>query len=188
MKNKNLLFIYLLLMAEKIVVNNIELFKINNYQNYYISKNCDIYNKLTERFLKPTLDTGGYYRIGLYKNKVTKFKSVHRLLGETFIENDDPETKTTIDHINRIRTDNRLENLQWSDRSGQIFNQGLKKNNTSGKKGVCIGGNNIRAQWYEDGLRKSKSFNIKKFGFDEAFRLACEYRKAKMKELHNIVE
>ena len=173
---------------EKIIVNEIELFQINNFENYYISKKSDIYNKLTEKFLTPTLGTGGYYLIGLYKDKVINLKSIHRLLGLTFIENDDPETKTTIDHINRIRTDNRLENLQWLDRLGQNFNQGLKKNNTSGIKGIQINENNIRARWQEAGIAKCKSFNIKKLGYDEALRLACECRKNKMLDLYNIIE
>ena len=36
---------------EKIVVNNIELFQINNFENHYISKNGDIYNKKYNRSL-----------------------------------------------------------------------------------------------------------------------------------------
>ena len=131
---------------EKIIVNNIELFKINNFADYYISKKADIYSKLTERFLTPKLNTRGYYQICLCKDKVRNFKLVHRLLGLTFIPNDNPETKTTIDHINQIKTDNRLENLQWSDRTGQQFNRGLFKSNTSGIKGVCIRDNKIVAQ------------------------------------------
>ena len=127
--------------------------------------------------------------IGLCNNGVQTFKKVHRLLGLTFIHNDDPENKPEIDHINRIRTDNRLENLKWADRSEQNLNQGLRKTNTSGVKGVYLDRNNIVAKWSENGILKGKSFNIKKFGgFDEAFRLACEYRKNKMLEIYTIVE
>ena len=175
-------------MAETIIINEIELYKINNFENYYISKNGYIYNKLTERFLTPTLDTGGYYQIGLCKNGVRNMKSVHRLLGLNFIENDDPETKTTIDHINRVRIDNRLENLHWSSITDQNFNQGLRKTNTSGVKGIHIRDNRIEANWSENGTLKTKCFNINKFGFDESFRLACEYRKEKMLEIYNITE
>lgn len=37
---------------------------------------------------------------------------VHRLIAETFIDN--PDAKPTVDHINRIRDDNRLCNLRWA--------------------------------------------------------------------------
>ena len=37
----------------------------------------------------------------------------HRLIAQQFIHNDMPDTKIQVDHINRIKTDNRLENLRW---------------------------------------------------------------------------
>ena len=173
----------------KIIINEIELFQINDFGDYYISKKADIYNKKYNRFLTPQLNTGGYYFIGLYKNGVRTFKKVHRLLAEAFIPNDDPANKPEIDHINRIPTDNRLENLHWGSRTEQNLNRGLFKNNKLGVKGICKHGNYIVAYWREDGIVKTKNFNIKKFGgFDESFRLACEYRKNKMLELYNIVE
>lgn len=43
-----------------------------------------------------------------------------------------------IDNINGLRTDNRLENLRESDRSGNCRNTGMRKDNTSGVKGVSF--------------------------------------------------
>lgn len=41
-----------------------------------------------------------------------------------------------LDHINKIRNDNRIVNLRLATRSQQMHNAGMLKNNTSGVKGV----------------------------------------------------
>ena len=43
---------------------------------------------------------------------------------------------TEIDHINRVKTDNRLSNLRDVDRTTNCSNRGLLRNNTSGVSGV----------------------------------------------------
>ena len=45
---------------------------------------------------------------------------VHRLVAETFIPN--PEDKPTVDHINRVRDDNRVKNLRWATHREQMDN------------------------------------------------------------------
>ena len=57
---------------------------------------------------------------------------VHRIVAETFIPN--PENKPEVDHINRIRTDNRADNLQWVTRLENLQNRGLKKSGYTHKK------------------------------------------------------
>lgn len=49
---------------------------------------------------------------------------VHRIVAETFIPN--PENKPEVDHINRIRTDNRADNLQWVTRLENAQNRTKK--------------------------------------------------------------
>lgn len=57
----------------------------------------------------------GYYIVFLIKEGKQKLKRVHRLIAEAFIPN--PENKPCIDHINTVRTDNRIENLRWVTKS-----------------------------------------------------------------------
>lgn len=63
------------------------------------------------KILKPDLDKG-YLRVILYKDGKGKHIMVHRLVAETFKPN--PHNYPTVDHINRIKTDNCVENLRWA--------------------------------------------------------------------------
>lgn len=63
------------------------------------------------RILKGYVGRNGYRVVNLWKDGVPKLLTVHRLVAQTFIPN--PDNKPCIDHINTIRTDNRVENLRW---------------------------------------------------------------------------
>lgn len=58
----------------------------------------------------------GYFAI---KTNGKIFK-VHRLIAKAFIPN--PENKPEVDHINRLKTDNRVENLRWATHTENMRN------------------------------------------------------------------
>ena len=66
-----------------------------------------------ELVLKNTLDSKGYYMVALCDKERRSMQKarVHRLVAEAFIKN--PYDKPHIDHINTIKTDNRVQNLRW---------------------------------------------------------------------------
>lgn len=70
--------------------------------------------------LKPHISNSGYLLVGLYKQQKRDGKLVHRLVAEAFIPNYD--NKPEIDHINTVKTDNRVENLRWATQKENINN------------------------------------------------------------------
>ena len=55
----------------------------------------------------------GYMQVMLSKNNKQVNAKVHRLVAIAFIPNDDPVNKTTVNHKNEDKLDNRVENLEW---------------------------------------------------------------------------
>lgn len=72
------------------------------------------------RILKGSVDNSGYVYVNLRNEEGLKRVSVHRLVAMAFIPNH--ENKPHIDHINTIKTDNRVENLRWVDALENINN------------------------------------------------------------------
>lgn len=86
--------------------------------NYSVDTNGNVYGK-KGNLLKPYKRKDGYTELKLSQNgKILHRKLTHRIIAETFIPN--PENKPEVNHINGDKTDNRVENLEWVNRSENI--------------------------------------------------------------------
>ncbi len=79
--------------------------------DYEIYDNGAVFSIKSNKFLKIALSTKGYMKVDICVNSIKKKKFIHRLLAEAFIPN--PLNKPIVNHINGIKTDNQLENLEW---------------------------------------------------------------------------
>lgn len=68
-----------------------------------------VFYDLPSRILKPAKNTKGYLFVSLKKNGNQKIERIHRIVLNSFIG----ESKLQCNHKNGIKTDNRLENLEW---------------------------------------------------------------------------
>ena len=65
------------------------------------------------RVLKPSAGKGGYINVNLSKNGVSITKTIHTLVAITFLNHIPNGYKgLVVDHVNNIKSDNRLSNLQ----------------------------------------------------------------------------
>ena len=67
---------------------------------------------IKERLLKLSLDAYGYHHVMLSKNGKVRVNKVHKIVSIAFLNHIPCNYKLVINHINFIRTDNRIENLE----------------------------------------------------------------------------
>lgn len=109
----------------------------------------------------------GYYLVCCCIKGVKYYKTVHRIVAETFIPN--PYNKKEVDHINTIRTDNRVENLRWVTRQENQSNDITRKN-----RSIAIKNNPIRM--------KMSIYNINKWNSKKDSKDWCK----KLHEMNKI--
>ena len=119
----------------------------------------------TSKMLKPWKHNG-YLRIKLDSGKQYLF---HRLLAIAFIPN--PENKPFIDHINRNKLDNCIENLRWVSHAENQQNVGVQKNNKLGIQHISHNGTGFVFSIKRNGVRHYKYFKT----LEEAEQYKTEY-------------
>jgi hypothetical protein len=143
---------------------------ITNFETYSINKDGEIKDLRTGKIIPQYINPNGYKKINLRNPQGVKCFLVHRLVAIQFIE--PLENKLEVDHIDRDKSNNNVNNLRWSNDYEQTDNRGDFKNNKTGHKYI----------WFEDSCnsyvfsytrnkkKHRKRFNAKKYTLDDVVK------------------
>lgn len=123
------------------LVKRLEVCRINRNQHSCWEQ------KYPERIFTPSKDSKGYLQVTLKIGNIKRTARVHRLVAECFLRPASAELVTEceraglsyvlVNHINGIKTDNRIENLEWCSPAHNL-QQAIKDGKKIYKKGVDV--------------------------------------------------
>lgn len=116
-------------------MNSEEWKDIPNYEGkYQISNFGRVKSILSNIYLKHCINSVGYYQVTLCLNGKKFNHTIHKLIAESFLFK--KSNDLVVDHINNIKTDNRIENLQYITHRINVTKD--KKNTVSKYVGVTF--------------------------------------------------
>lgn len=106
--------------------------QIKGFNKYLIGVDGSLFSLKTMRFLTKIKDKDGYIVYRLFNDKKTYTKKAHRLVAEAYL--DIIEGKNDVNHIDGIKNNNNLFNLEWVSKSENCKHAWKNKLNHKGGK------------------------------------------------------
>lgn len=116
---------------------------IPDYEHYIINRNGHIINTKTGTYLKQSLNTHGYLRVGLCKDSKSKTVCVHRLVAKVFVPN--PNNYDVVNHKDENKINNNADNLEWcTTKYNHNYGNALIKNGKAHRKPIIAINANVK--------------------------------------------
>lgn len=159
-------------------VSNFGRVKSKRRQAYF--KDGRPHRQIPGRILIAGLDRLGYPRLRLYSSVGKKSIRVHRMVAKAFIPN--PEGKPQVNHINGIKHDNSVSNLEWvtnSENQLHAVSKGLRRGRVGAESSLFTGAVEVydKAGTLVHVLSGNADMSLK--GFDFRLVSACLHGKRK---------
>jgi hypothetical protein len=155
-------------------IKNFETYGISNLGNVKDYRNGKILNQY------PNENAGGYLQVQIKNQEGVFSKRVHRIVAENFIDN--PNNLEEVDHKDRNRLNNRLDNLRWVSRSDNQLNKLYKPHNNNPYRSIHYYSPNTKKNPYScwtiqiknQKLNYKKRFRTDKYSLEEVKKIRDE--------------
>jgi hypothetical protein len=126
-------------------LNLSNIYGLEKFDNYEMNQEGVLINVKTKRILKGSIGEDEYTRFELNQDGLKKNVLKHRLIAELWIFN--PDNLACVDHIDRNRLNNAVDNLRWCSYEENSRNQSKPKNNSSGEMNIHKCFNHGHPRW-----------------------------------------
>lgn len=107
------LFLYIMIEEFRDIPNYEGFYQVSNFGNVKsLTRLNNLGRMIKEKILKSNFNGGGYYQVVLYKYGKPNTRTVHQLVAEVFLNHVPNGYKSVVNHIDLIKTNNNLNNLE----------------------------------------------------------------------------